>query len=254
MRHLALMAMVLVLGGSAALAQPRPVARPQPDRAAPSLSAAPQLARPVPRPVQTTGLARSLRPQTRAPGLRPGTSAKAFARKGSVCGVSGIRGQALSAIPGRLRGCGVTRPVKVTSIDGVVLSMPSTMDCTTAKALQRWIKTGARRSVGNYGGGVYGLRVVAHYACRTRNNQPGAKISEHGRGRAIDIAGIRLKNRDELSVLKDWGRGKRGRMLRQMHRAACGPFGTVLGPQANRFHRDHFHFDTARYRSGPYCR
>jgi len=25
-------------------------------------------------------------------------------------------------------------------------------------------------------------------------------------------------------------------------------------PNANRFHRDHFHFDTARYRSGSYCR
>jgi len=37
-------------------------------------------------------------------------------------------------------------------------------------------------------------------------------------------------------------------------RAACGPFGTVLGPESNRFHRDHFHFDTARYRSGSYCR
>jgi len=39
-----------------------------------------------------------------------------------------------------------------------------------------------------------------------------------------------------------------------MHRAACGPFGTVLGPNADRFHQDHFHFDTARHRSGPYCR
>jgi hypothetical protein len=28
----------------------------------------------------------------------------------------------------------------------------------------------------------------------------------------------------------------------------------VLGPNANSFHRDHFHFDTARYRSGSYCR
>jgi hypothetical protein len=39
-----------------------------------------------------------------------------------------------------------------------------------------------------------------------------------------------------------------------MHKAACGPFGTVLGPNSNRFHQDHFHFDTARYRSGSYCR
>ena len=44
-------------------------------------------------------------------------------------------------------------------------------------------------------------------------------------------------------------------MLRNLHRAACGPFGTVLGPNANAAHRDHYHFDTARYRSGTaYCR
>jgi len=63
-----------------------------------------------------------------------------------------------------------------------------------------------------------------------------------------------LKSGQEITVLTDWGRGDRGRALRQMWRAACGPFGTVLGPEANRFHRDHFHFDTARYRSGSYCR
>ena len=42
--------------------------------------------------------------------------------------------------------------------------------------------------------------------------------------------------------------------MRKMHRTACGPFGTVLGPDSDRFHRDHFHFDTAKYRSGPFCR
>ena len=32
------------------------------------------------------------------------------------------------------------------------------------------------------------------------------------------------------------------------------PFGTVLGPNSDRFHRDHFHFDMASYSSGAYCR
>ena len=31
------------------------------------------------------------------------------------------------------------------------------------------------------------------------------------------------------------------------------PAGTALGPNANRFHRDYLHFDTARYRRGSYC-
>ncbi|MEM9755898.1 MAG: extensin family protein, partial [Pseudomonadota bacterium] len=25
-------------------------------------------------------------------------------------------------------------------------------------------------------------------------------------------------------------------------------------PESDRFHQDHFHFDVADYRSGPYCR
>ncbi|MDX5403468.1 MAG: extensin family protein, partial [Rhodobacterales bacterium] len=25
-------------------------------------------------------------------------------------------------------------------------------------------------------------------------------------------------------------------------------------PESDRFHRDHFHFDTARHRNGPFCR
>lgn len=104
------------------------------------------------------------------------------------------------------------------------------------------------------GGGLSGLRVVAHYTCRTRNNRPGARISEHGRGKAIDIAALQLRDGSEIAVLRDWGQGPRGRILRRTHKAACGPFGTVLGPNSDRHHRDHFHFDTASHRGGPYCR
>jgi hypothetical protein len=56
-----------------------------------------------------------------------------------------------------------------------------------------------------------------------------------------------------MTVLTDWN-GRYASQLRAMSQAACGPFGTVLGPEADRFHRDHFHFDTADYRSGSYCR
>lgn len=34
-----------------------------------------------------------------------------------------------------------------------------------------------------------------------------------------------------------------GRFLRRLHKGACETFGTVLGPEANEAHRDHFHFD-----------
>jgi hypothetical protein len=47
--------------------------------------------------------------------------------------------------------------------------------------------------------------------------------------------------------------GPRGRFLREIHEAACGTFGTVLGPEANEAHRDHFHLDMARRRSKSFC-
>jgi len=170
--------------------------------------------------------------------------------RGSVCRVRAIKGQNLSRIPGRLPGCGIKSPVRVTSVSGVALSQPATMDCTTAKALNNWVKNGVKPIIGRLGGGAVSLQVIAGYSCRTRNSQPGAKISEHGKGRAIDISAINLKNGSSLSVLTGWKKRREGKLLKSLHRAACGPFGTVLGPDANRFHRDHFHLDTARYR-GP---
>ncbi len=58
----------------------------------------------------------------------------------------------------------------------------------------------------------------------------------------------------DLSVLRGWRDPAQSKVLKKMHKAACGPFGTVLGPNADKYHQDHFHFDTARYRSGAYCR
>lgn len=41
--------------------------------------------------------------------------------------------------------------------------------------------------------------------------------------------------------------------LRRLHKGACGTFGTVLGPEANEAHRDHFHFDLAPRKRSAYC-
>ncbi|MEO3416784.1 extensin family protein [Roseovarius sp. CAU 1744] len=215
--------------------------------------------RPVARPgtatdtaaIRRVGLFESLRPKSRD---RKSRAERRLARKGAVCGDIAIQGIAVGRVPGRIKGCGIDGAVKVRSVSGVTLSQQAVMDCATARALKSWIDRGLKPAVGKRGGGIARLRVAAHYACRTRNGRKGARISEHGKGRAIDISAITLRDGNEISVLKHWGRGKNGRILKKMHRAACGPFGTVLGPNADRYHRDHFHFDTARYRSGSYCR
>lgn len=198
--------------------------------------------------------ANSLRPWLRPPVVEQQAMAKRRAlRKGAICGNRDIQGEKIGHVPGRIKGCGFNKAVSVRSISGVKLSRPATMDCTTAEALNNWVAKAVIPAFKRRGG-VMELRVAAHYACRTRNNKPGARISEHGKGRAIDISSFTMENGKVITVAGDWGKGKNGKALAKVHKQACGPFGTVLGPKADRHHQDHFHLDTASYRSGPYCR
>nr|WP_254919109.1 extensin family protein [Oceanicola sp. 22II-s10i] len=234
-------------------AEPRAAepARPQTARAiTPETLGVKPEAEPKPR-----GLLALLRPKQRSPAVDDKARRQGAARRqGSVCGDPEIQGVAVGKVAGTLKGCGVVDAVRIQSVAGIGLSTHAVMDCKTAQTLRAWVDSGLRPSVGRHGGGVAQLRVAAHYACRGRNNQKGARISEHGKGRAIDISAFRLRDGTEISVLKDWGNGTKGQILRNLHRTACGPFGTVLGPNSDRFHKDHFHLDTARYRSGSYCR
>ncbi len=201
------------------------------------------------------GFFKSLRPIFRSPkAARDLRQQQKVLAAGAVCGDVSIQGQAIGRVPGRVGGCGVENAVQISSISGVSLSTRSTMDCGTARALKTWVDQSAKPVLSRKGGGLRELKVAAHYACRRRNNAKTGKVSEHGKGRAIDISAFRLADGSEISVLKGWNQRGMKKPLQWMHKAACGPFGTVLGPKANRYHLDHFHFDTARYRSGSYCR
>ncbi len=235
--------------------------------AAAALAAAvppPATTRPAAVAASVAPVASSLRPSGRPGGLEQRARATATRQipgrvtqpgtQGALCGNPGLTGDRLQPITGRISGCGIAEPVRLRSVDGIPLTTPATVNCAAAEALQTWVRGGLVPAVGRTGGGVANLRVVASYACRTRNSQSGARLSEHARGNAIDIAAIGLANGTELSVLQDWNSGRPGRILREAHRSACGTFGTVLGPNSDRFHQDHFHFDVASYRSGAYCR
>lgn len=247
----------------------RPRTRPEAAPAAEpmALVALPPL-RPRQRPVSEQDQSFAARPATAAL-LGPDISARPLARpdsvvqqalfakrkqrRGAVCGDLDIQGEEIGAVPGRMKGCGVRDAVRVRSVSGVMLSQPAVMDCPTAQALNRWVEKGVKPAFRRRGP-VVELRVAAHYVCRTRNNKPGARISEHGRGKAIDISAFTMNSGEVITVSGDWGRGAAGRALREVWKSACGPFGTVLGPNADRYHRNHFHVDTARHRGGPYCR
>jgi len=225
--------------------------------------------RPQPRPrALTEGLA-ALKATSNAPGLdlsgkvpeddidlaaMPPPSKKeerkkkreAASRKGSVCGVASIKGEEIAPIKSKVKGCGVETPVAVTSVAGVRLSQTATVDCSIAKALDRWVEEVAQPA---FNGNLVEMRVAAHYSCRSRNNIKGAKISEHGKGRAIDIAAFVLSNGKVLTVAENYNK-----LLRRIYKAGCGYFMTTLGPGSDGYHEDHFHFDASARKGGAYCR
>lgn len=167
-------------------------------------------------------------------------------RKGSVCGVASIKGEEIARIRSEVGGCGVEDPVAITSVAGVRLSQTATVDCSIAKALNAWVDEVAQPA---FNGNLVEMQVAAHYICRSRNNVKGAKISEHGKGRAIDISAFILSNGKVLTVARDYGK-----LLRRIYKAGCSYFRTTLGPGSDGYHEEHFHFDTSARKGGAYCR
>ncbi len=181
-------------------------------------------------------------------------SGSGYSAAGSVCGVNAIKGSPQKTFGNPGSGCGVKDPVQVTSVAGVRLSEPATLDCPTARALNGWVEGAIKPAFGSKAGGVVELKVAAHYVCRNRNRAKSGKLSEHAKGHAIDIAAFRLGDGTEVSVLESWRAGKWSKAVRSVHSAACGTFGTVLGPNSDSFHKDHIHVDTQPYSVRPYCK
>ncbi|MDF0597880.1 extensin family protein [Psychromarinibacter halotolerans] len=177
-----------------------------------------------------------------------------YPTEGSVCGDPAIRGQAIPPIPAKMSGCGLQNPVRITAVDGVALTTPATVSCETAGALRSWVTNTVIPTVGKTGGGLAALRVAGSYTCRTRNHVPGAPVSEHGKGKAIDISALILKDGTVHTVLAGWRDRVAGPILQTIHARACGTFGTVLGPKSDAQHQDHLHLDVAKHGYGPYCR
>lgn len=247
--------------------------RPRPGTLAPPPSAAspPSATSATPASVSRLAVAQSPRPRPRPGSLRlrvPAPAASVTARPvapdpaptasgdtGRLCGVRGLSGARVARVTSRTQGCGIDEAVRITAVQGIPLSPAATVHCDTARAFDTWVRQSMIPAMGNSGGGVSQITIGSHYACRPRNNQAGARMSEHGRGMAIDVMGFRLANGETVTVREDYRRGRYRRALQRMYREACGTFRTTLGPDADRYHQDHFHFDLARHRGGgTYCR
>jgi len=94
------------------------------------------------------------------------------------------------------------------------------------------------------GSEVKKLRLYSSFSCRNVYGRSSGKRSQHADAAALDIGGFGLQDGSEISVLNDWpGDDKAATFLKAVRDQACGYFGTVLGPEYNTAHRDHFHLD-----------
>jgi hypothetical protein len=113
--------------------------------------------------------------------------------------------------------------------------------------VDRWvvevIEPAARRT---YGAALSEITVLGSYACRPINNVGGGYLSEHGRANALDVSAFTLTDGTRISVRSGWNGDWRQRaFLHAVHDGACAQFSTVLGPDYNSYHHDHFHVDLA---------
>jgi hypothetical protein len=160
--------------------------------------------------------------------------------------------------------CGMTHPFRVSALKmgAIALDKPVTMDCSMIPAMEAWIDQSVQPiAEERFGEPVASLEVFGAYSCRSIDNMPGAQLSEHAFGNAIDVAGFVLADGREISIVRDWKRSdsQESAFLREAHAGACQQFTTVLGPGADTFHYNHFHLDLAMHGStntGPrrYCR
>jgi hypothetical protein len=147
--------------------------------------------------------------------------------------------------------CGALQPLQVSAASNgrVHLKPSATLRCPMVPATDHWVDTvvipAARHHLGQE---VVELKIAASYACRPMNSIVGGRLSEHGLANALDVAAFLLADGSSVTVKGGWhGEAREQAFLRAVHQGACRTFTTVLGPNADRFHHDHFHFDLARH-------
>ena len=138
------------------------------------------------------------------------------------------------------------------SIGPVEIKPAATLACPIVSALDQWIASSVQPAARRwFGQPVSEIRQISAYSCRGMNAQPGARISEHAFGNALDISSFTLADGRRITVKNGWrGTPEEQGFLRDIQGAACEQFTTVLAPGSNRFHYDHIHVDLMRRDSG----
>ena len=188
-----------------------------------------------------------------APVSPPSTSAPPQAGDACLAQLNSDRvaAEAASAPAPSSAGCGIASPVRLKSIGlagGGAIDLPARpiLDCPFAAVFASFVRDlVAPLAQARLSASVAALDTGPGYDCRPRDRAPGAKISPHGTGVAIDVGGFVLADRRRLAVGHDANPQDAG-FMQTIRRAGCGWFTTILGP-GDPDHAEHFHFDVKQH-------
>ncbi|MCC7252765.1 extensin family protein [Hyphomicrobium sp.] len=151
-------------------------------------------------------------------------------------------------IPDRVsqNNCGWVNAVRFTQTGGAKIGVDP-LTCEMAAALTLWVEHEVQPLAREmFGQEVVRLGDMGTYDCRNIVGNPFWKglRSQHAAANAIDISGFTFADGRTISLLRDWkGSGKESAFLREVHRRSCRYFRVALGPEFNKAHANHFHFD-----------
>jgi hypothetical protein len=162
----------------------------------------------------------------------------------------GARQAMFAPVPDRYygAGCSTVGTVSLSALQGdgarFQLSNLGPVACPLADTLAAWARYGVDRAAREMlGSPLLRIETMGSYNCRDIAGS--AKRSAHATAQAVDVSAFVLADGRRVSVLADWDGGTfaEQRFLRVIHASACKRFGTILGPEYNAAHRDHFHLE-----------
>lgn len=162
----------------------------------------------------------------------------------------GARHASFTPLPDRYfsPGCSNVATVRLASLRSdsasLELSNLGPVTCSIATTFAGWARFGVDRAAEQIlGSRVARIETFGSYSCRTIAGTN--RLSGHASANAIDISAFVLTDGRRISVLDHWNGGTPAerRFLRVVHESACKRFGTVLGPDYNSAHENHFHLE-----------
>lgn len=150
-------------------------------------------------------------------------------------------------------GCHSFASVKLSEA-GVPISNLGATSCQLAATFAAWVRNGVTPAARLYlQGELARVETFGSYSCRNVNGALAGRLSEHAAANAIDVSGFVLADGRRITIKQDWASPDPAvrSFLLAIRTSACRRFKTVLSPDYNSLHADHFHLDMGR---GPFCR